>query len=100
MPWSDVQGADVGSSQAAHVLLADLKIAPGMEGGPVLNAEGHMVGVLTVPLCHRHFQAEVRREPTVMTDFFPGERQSWNGSAEKLMLWGACMHQAWPGDLV
>ena len=70
MPWADVQGADVESSQAAHVLLADLPIAPGMEGAPVLNAEGHMVGVLTVPLCHRHFQAEVRLEPRVMADFF------------------------------
>ena len=45
--------------QAAQVLLADLRVAPGMEGAPVLNAQGELVGLLTVPLCHRHFHAEV-----------------------------------------
>ena len=79
MTWSDVQDADATSSQAAHVLMADLNIAPGMEGAPVLTADGAMVGVLTVPLCHRHFQAEVRLGAKSAAEG-SGLRQSWTVS--------------------
>ena len=54
-----IQDSTEESRQSAHVLLADLGSAPGMEGAPVLTSQGEALGVLTVPLCHRHFHAEV-----------------------------------------
>lgn len=41
------------------LLLADMHVLPGMDGGPVIDCEGKLVGVLGLPLSSHTFRAEV-----------------------------------------
>ena len=50
-------GMQDASTAALH--LADMRCLPGMEGAPVLAADGTLVGVLAVPLSNSGFHAEV-----------------------------------------
>ena len=57
---SCLQATSEQEADTAAVLLADVRAAPGMEGSPVTDAGGQLLGVLTLPLSHRHFHAEVQ----------------------------------------
>lgn len=41
------------------LLMADMRCLPGMEGGPVLNQQGHLVAIMLLPLMSNTFNAEV-----------------------------------------
>lgn len=43
------------------LLLADMSILPGMDGGPVIDGNGLFIGMLGTPLCSHNFKAEVRQ---------------------------------------
>ncbi|BDA40720.1 probable peroxisomal leader peptide-processing protease [Coccomyxa sp. Obi] len=40
------------------LLLGDMNILPGMEGGPVIDGNGLFIGMLGIPLCSHSFKAE------------------------------------------
>ncbi|CAM6109989.1 unnamed protein product [Calypogeia fissa] len=48
------------ASKSAALLMADVRCLPGMEGGPVLDERGALVGMLTRPLRQRSGGAEVQ----------------------------------------
>ena len=52
-----VRSAQDGSEAALY--LADMRCIPGMEGGPVVDADGTLVGIMAVPLSSHAFHAEV-----------------------------------------
>lgn len=43
------------------LLLADMNVLPGMDGGPVTDGNGLFIGMLGMPLCSHTFKAEVRQ---------------------------------------
>ena len=53
----NVGGMQDASTSALH--LADMRCLPGMEGAPVLDAGGALVGMMAVPLSNSTFEAEV-----------------------------------------
>eukprot|EP00850_Spirogloea_muscicola_P002967 SM000011S19145 [mRNA] locus=s11:1125925:1133214:+ [translate_table: standard] len=42
------------------LLIADIRALPGMEGGPVVNLEGRVIGLITEPIHHVDSSAEVQ----------------------------------------
>ena len=48
-----------GTNKEIGLLLADCRVLPGMEGGPVFDAAGGLVGMLTLPFCVRGHELPV-----------------------------------------